>query len=164
MSSLVFSPNPGYLASASGDGTVRLWDPKTGLLKTLDDFHGVTRALAFSSDGLLLAGGGDSNIATLWSMDAGAVASTIKGHPLPIRAVAFSADQKTVATGCDDGRVRLWDTVTGQLFFALQGATGRVNAVAFSPDRKTLASCDQKGRIHLWWTDDPARSDARAAP
>ena len=164
VSSLVFSPNPGYLASASGDGTVRLWDPKTGLLKTLDDFHGVTRALAFSSDGLLLAGGGDSNIATLWSMDAGAVASTIKGHPLPIRAVAFSANQKTVATGCDDGWVRLWDTVTGQLFFALQGATSRVNAVAFSPDRKTLASCDQKGRIHLWCTDDPARSDARAAP
>ena len=163
VNSLVFSPNPGYLASASSDGTVRLWDPKAGLVEILGEFRGVTRGLAFSSDGLLLVGGGDSNVTTIWSMDVWKVVSTLKGHPLPIRAVAFSTDQKTLASGCDDGLVRLWDATTGQLFFPLQGPAGRVNAVAFSPDGKTVAACDQEGRINLWRTGDSARAGDRPA-
>jgi len=157
---LAYSTNPWVLASASADGTVRLWDPNSGReLKALNDKKpsaGDMRSVAFSNDGLMMATGGDPRTVTVWSMNTWEPTATMTGHPLMVRSVAFSPDFKTIATGCDDEKVRLWDTGTGQQFYALLGHSGRVNAVAFSPDGKTLASCDHKGKILLWKTTDPA--------
>jgi eukaryotic-like serine/threonine-protein kinase len=158
---LAYSTNPGVLASASADKTVRWWDPNSGAeLRARNDkrpFAGVMRSVAFSTDGLLMAAGGDSRSVTLWSMNSWEVTMTMTGHPLTVRSVAFTPDFKTIATGCDDKKVRLWDTVTGQQFYALLGHSDRINAVAFSPDGKTLASCDHKGKILLWKTKAPVR-------
>jgi len=154
---LAYSPNPWVLASASGDGTVRRWDPHSGALNDTKHFPGDMKSVAFSADGLMMAAGGDPRNVTLWSMNSWEVTMTMTGHPLTVRSVAFSPDFKTIATACDDEKVRLWDTVTGQQFYALLGHSDRINAVAFSPDGKTLASCDHKGKILLWKTRDPAR-------
>jgi len=160
---LAYSPNPSVLASASGDGTVRRWDPNSGTLSDTWSFLGEMRTVAVSSDGLMMAAGGDPRIVTLWSMDTWGVKMTLTGHPLTVRSVAFSPDFQTIATACDDEKVRLWDTVTGQQFYALLGHSDRVNAVAFSPDGKVLASCDQKGAILLWKTTEPERDSSFAA-
>ncbi|MGZ3335354.1 MAG: WD40 repeat domain-containing serine/threonine protein kinase [Isosphaeraceae bacterium] len=154
---LAYSPNPWVLASASGDGTVRRWDPHSGTLDDTKTFPGDMKSVAFSADGLMMAAGGDPRNVTLWSMNSWEVTMTMTGHPLTVRSVAFSPDFKTIATACDDEKVRLWDTVTGQQFYALLGHSDRINAVAFSPDGKTLASCDHKGKILLWKTRGPAR-------
>ncbi len=159
---LAYSPNPSVLASASSDGTVRLWDPHSGTLNDMETFPGDMRSVAFSADGLMMAAGGDPRNVTLWSMNSWEVTMTMTGHPLTVRSVAISPDFKTIATACDDEKVRLWDTVTGQQFYALLGHSDRINAVAFSPDGKTLASCDHKGKILLWKTRDTVRPSSVA--
>ncbi|WP_146877207.1 WD40 repeat domain-containing serine/threonine protein kinase [Actinomadura madurae] len=66
---LVFSPDSRVLASAALDGTIRLWDMRTGeSFATLDWVRSDGATLAFSPDGRLLAAGAGSGNGTvrLW--------------------------------------------------------------------------------------------------
>jgi WD40 repeat protein/transcriptional regulator with XRE-family HTH domain len=166
---VAFSPGGKLLASASGDGTVRLWDPVTGR-PVGAPFHMHASpggaAVAFSPDGKLLAGvsGGDTTV-RLWNP----VTGRPVGTPLPATArygvygVAFSPDGKLLASGGGDGTVRLWNLATGRLAGPPLPADTKdgLNAVAFSPDGKLLASADVDGTVRLW---DPATLRPVGAP
>jgi WD40 repeat protein len=70
VNSLSFSPDNRTLASASSDGTVRFWDAETGQQREAFDWKiGRVWTVAFASDGMRAAAGGDWGNLILWDVD-----------------------------------------------------------------------------------------------
>ncbi|RMF66035.1 MAG: hypothetical protein D6742_10965, partial [Cyanobacteria bacterium J069] len=154
------------LASASYDGTVRLWNASSGeglaTLKNPDHTAGKVPpwvwSVAFSPDGHTLASSNDDGTVCLWQVELagrrGGVALTPQA-PLPgsgqaVRAIAFSPDGRTLASGSDDGSLRLWDYHQGECRRVLTGHRSWVAALAFSPDSGILASGSEDQSVRLW--------------
>ena len=164
---VAFSPDGKLLATAGGDGYVRLWNPATGHLVgaplKADPRDGVN-AVAFSPDGKLLASGDMGGTVRLWDPVTGQpVGAAIRSVTLaPVTAVAFSPDGKLLAAAGADRHVRLWNPATRQAVGApLNGGPRWVLGVAFSADGKLLASADNDGTVRLW---NPVTGRAAGAP
>jgi len=138
------------LASASMDGTVRIWDVHSKTPYTTSRFTAPMRAIAILPEGEELAATGDGREVILWSIDSVERKMTFSAHPLPSRCIAFPQIGRMLATACDDGRIRLWDTAAGLQIYSLNGHNRPINAIAFTGDGYTLASADDAGRINLW--------------
>jgi WD40 repeat protein len=108
-------------------------------------------SVAFSPDGKILAGAGDTSM-RLWDMATRRpIGHRLTGSTGGVISVAFSPDGKTLAGGGGAQGVRLWDVGTGrQIRNQLTGHTGPVGSVAFSPDGKTLAGGGGAHGVRLW--------------
>jgi WD40 repeat protein len=114
-------------------------------------FQSMDRALAFSPDGRLLAGGvGYQQDAAgkvtfpiaLWDVATGKELRTIVGHERDRHWLAFTPDSRTlIAVDEHMSNIRFWDPVTGKELRRLELQKGdSVRALALSPDGKVLAA------------------------
>src|SRR6267378_1820129 len=91
VSGIAFSPDSKVLASASQDGSLRLWDLTTGQqLRRLAAHADGVRCVAFSPDGKTVATGGQDAGIHLWEVSTGTLLRQFIGHQGPVFAVAFS--------------------------------------------------------------------------
>lgn len=177
INALAFSPQlasgagQAWLATASSDHSVRLWDTQapdpaatSQILRGHDD---AVFTLAFSPDGRQLATGAGDHSTRLWNVDSAFPAEAsgiLRGHTDEVNQVSFSPDERFLAAGSLDGSTLLWDLpaagpAPGPLVL---GKSDRpVLALAFSPSGRRLAAAGGDGTVWLW---DPASPDPSANP
>lgn len=95
---------------------MNLWDLRTGVLSShLQKHSGAVNAIAFSSDGNLMATGGDDRTVIISETAKGKARRTLKGHDLTVTSLAFSPDGSILASGSGNASVVLWNVSNGQL-------------------------------------------------
>ncbi len=108
--SLTYSPDGAWLATASLDGTIYLWDVQNGyttVSPTVLRINGQPQALEFSPDSSLLAAGGSNYFAYLWDVALGQEVSRLP-HSDVVRSVSFSPDGSKLAT-TSRKVIQVWD-------------------------------------------------------
>jgi WD40 repeat protein len=147
VAAVAFSPDGTRVATASADGSARVFEAATGAeLARLDHGNAVT-AVAFSPDGTRVATASDDRSARVFEAATGAELARLD-HGNAVAAVAFSPDGTRVATASADLSARVFEAATGAELARLDH-DGTVAAVAFSPDgtRVATASADRSARV-----------------
>jgi hypothetical protein len=88
--------------------------------RVIREFSGATRTgrvAAFSTDGTLLAIGGDDQLIGVWDVDTGELRDTLRGHAGPVHGLVFAGDARTLYSASRDNSVIAWD-VSGADSFA----------------------------------------------
>jgi WD40 repeat protein/tRNA A-37 threonylcarbamoyl transferase component Bud32 len=152
---VAFSPGGRLLASASADGSIKVWDRHTArLLETLHGHRGHVTAVAWHPDGKSLASGGADATLRLWDADSGASLATLRGHTAGVTGVAFHPGGKCLASTAGEpssGELKLWNLTTLEAQSSLAWHN-LLAAVAFSPDGKVLVTASPDGSVNYHHT------------
>jgi WD40 repeat protein len=151
---LAMAPEQDLIASASEDGTVKLWEASSGReLATLrghtDSVHGV----ALGGDGYVATCSQDGTV-RLWR-STGEPLRTLQSPAGGVLSVALSLDTRVVVAGTEGGVVTFWDVASGRLLESHSVHAGPVPGLAVSHDGRLLASASLDGTVGVW--DLPAR-------
>ena len=108
--SLTMTSNGRYLVVGNINGTIDLWDAKTGKkLKTMAGRHrDRIVSIAVSKDDKYLASGAWDKTVKIWDIENGRVIKSIKAHNGSVNSVAISPDNRYIASGGEDSTVKIW--------------------------------------------------------
>jgi WD40 repeat protein len=110
VNTMAFSPDGVVLATGHYDGTVNVWDFRTGVNLLSFSTDEVIQSLTFSPDGRLIATGGSfkNNFVRLWSAGTGELLRTLEGHTGGVTNLLFAPDSQYLVSASYDGGVRIW--------------------------------------------------------
>jgi RNA polymerase sigma factor (sigma-70 family) len=155
LNSTICTPDGKTIITGAWDGTVRVWDAKTGKeLRCIDmprkaqdkssaPSPVTVSHVAVSTDSKQIAAVRSDETAVVWDAATGKQVFEFLAN-----CVAFSPDGTLIAAGgrgttaedCNQGVIRLHDRKTGKVVRELRGHLTTVASVHFTPDGKTLVS------------------------
>ncbi|KAJ3038570.1 hypothetical protein HDV00_000500 [Rhizophlyctis rosea] len=154
----------GQIASASTDGTVRVWDYKlSGNVPAGDDF---VQAICVSEDGTRMALG-KGNVLHVCNVEAGCDSAMGKGilkcygHKDKVVCLEMSRDASKVISGSFDKTARVWNAETGEAICVLEH-TNHIQAVGIFPDGSQALTGEGYGTFRIW--DITSGTELRSAP
>lgn len=153
--SVAFSADSRRALSGSDDGSMKLWEIRTGrLIRTFRYEKGEVTSVALSPDGqkALIAGSGACGLRLL-EIETGRELLSLKGHRGSVWSAAFSPDGQSAVSGGADNTVRLWRVSDGRELRVFEGHSAQVSCVTFSPNGKSILSASYDATIRIWESD-----------
>ena len=140
--------NDNEALTGSSDGTVRIWDVKSGrCVRELVGHRGLIKVLG--SNGNRVVTGSIDDTVKIWDKESGNCLYTCEGFSGVPNAMLLS--DKKLIIGCHDGSVRVYDINSCDCLRVFSGHTAPVYAVAASDDIIATGSID--GNIKFWRMD-----------
>ena len=146
--------NEEYIATASGDRTVVIWNIYGAMLWTIS---GPTMGLATVkiSNGMVITGGADHTI-KIFNIYSGEELHTLRGHTSLVRTIQIR-DGKIIS-GSYDQSIRIWDMMTGEVLQMFRGHEAKYFLLCVTEfricrvyvDQKQIISCGTNSRIVIW--------------
>lgn len=170
VTALAVSPGPdALLATASHDGTARLWNLETGEEGlTLAGHSGWVNDVAFNPAGDWLTTAGEDGTVRVWEAASGKELLRLDssaGLRGPVKRVAFSPTGEGLAALTGDGHVFAWslteaqsgDTLPAQLVLQVPSVSGsNPGSLAFDSTGRALVTAGADGviRFYAWTVED----------
>ena len=150
----VFNPDGTQVLTANDDGTVRVWDVRSGKqLQVVSEPTGEAINDAwFSPDGKQIVTASNDGTARIWSAATGTLLQTLTGLGRdPVYNAAFSRKGDLVVT-CSGSAAVLWSAKTGKELTEFQyGNT--LSDCEFSPDGSEVVTAGDDGQIRIFSTE-----------
>ncbi len=146
--SIAWAPDGHFIASASDDQTVQVWDTST--LKPLYVYHddATVNAIDWSPDGSRIVSGDSNNHLRAWDAFTGKNLVSYQGHTGAVTSVSWM--NNTILSSSYDGTARIWDASSGKNELTLK-IDLPILVAAWSPkDSSYLALGCYDGSVQLW--------------
>lgn len=153
---VAFSKDGQFLASASKDETVKIWDTTSKIQYASLQHQNSVYAIAFSPQDSTLASGSSKGYVEFWDVDSKKRLDIFKPKDFSsVNSIAFNFNGSILAVGGDgdwtEGKhLEIWDVNSKKVIHFLVGHSDPVNSVAFSPNGQLLASGSKDGSVKLW--------------
>lgn len=179
------SPDGKRLATAGGDGHVRIWsteaiydtsstpDTKPRQLCHMSHHLGTIHSVRFSPNGRYLASGADDKIICVYHLDKGPPAATfgtnepppienwktykrLIGHDNDVQDLAWSFDSSILVSVGLDSKVVVWSGHTFEKLKTIPAHQSHVKGITFDPANKFFATASDDRTIKIFRFTSPA--------
>ena len=151
---VAFSPDGRHLATAGVH--VKLWDTLGWSEITTLRHDEWLWAVAFSSDGTLLATGDHRGQINVWDLQNQHAVTQLHVGSNPVYTVQFSPNDQILAGAGYEGKVKLW-TVRNWKPYGTLTSNSTISDISFSPDNSMLTGTGYES-VNLWEVDGGEKS------
>ncbi|MCV2874333.1 c-type cytochrome [Defluviimonas sp. WL0050] len=147
---LALSPDGTRVASASWDGTARIWPLAGDAPPVVIEGHGGSvNDAVFSPDGARLYTASADGTIRVWNADTGEALGQLVHHGFGVNALAMAADGAWLAYGAVDGGTRVLALPGGKVIGDFTLDRRPILALAHHPGRQRIAVGDAEGYIMM---------------
>jgi WD40 repeat protein len=140
--------------SASGDGTVRIWDKETGGETALFRSDEEIRKLAVvQGSGIILAGTESGSVVVL-SAEGLKFIRKLSYHGSPVTSIDVSSDGSLFVTSERERKSVVWDAEKMIPLFALEGHRNNMTSAVFENNSGKIITAGMEGFIRVWVRHD----------
>eukprot|EP00941_MAST-03F_sp_MAST-3F-sp1_P004219 g4219.t1 len=135
------------VATASGDGTVKVWDARSASLRS--SYHVGGAVLCIDGEKGMLVAGTTSSQAIVYQVATERQKHILSGHKGKVVGVHMSPDGRSVATVGTDRCMKLFDMASGRCTRTL-ACPSACTSVTFTMEGSTIISGHQDSGVRLW--------------